>query len=219
MKLVFYGGGDAEDNFELDKILLNLSEKKNPQITFIPSCSYDSEEDYVDFVKQYAKHKIHKIIKYPVEYGDPILKHEVFKSDIIHLSGGNTYGFLESLKKKDLFGELKAFVKHGGIITGLSAGGIIMTPAIDTAGFPRFDKDDNNSKLKSLKSLSLVKFYFFPHYKNSKRYDEDLLAYSKKVELPVYAVPDGAGIIVDGENLTFHNKVYCFYQNKKIALK
>lgn len=219
LKLVFYSGGDARDNTSLDKRLLKLVEKKSPRIAFIPSCSYDSEMYFQDFVSQYRKYGVKKFLHFPIDVPfDAIMLNEVLKSDIIHLSGGNTFYFLFHLRKAKLLSKLKDFVKRGGILTGLSAGGILMTPDIATAGFPDFDRDDNDEGIKNLKSLKLVDFDFFPHYRNSKRYDQELLSHSKKSKRPLYACPDGSGIILNRGSLEFVGKCYLFVGNKKIRL-
>lgn len=221
MKLVLYSGGHDWENARLDDELIKLCNKKKPQITFIPSCSYLCESDFRDFINQYKKYNISKFLYFPVDNSavSQILKEEVFKSDIIHLSGGNTFYFLKHLRKSKLLGPLMDFVKRGGILTGLSAGAIIMTRTIETASMPDFDRDDNDDNLTNLKSMGLVKFDFFPHYKNSKRYDLELLKFSKNRISPLYACPDGAGIIIDGNVTTFVGKVYCFYQGKKFLLR
>ena len=47
MKLVFYGGGDEEDNYQLDTLLIkNLCNKRKIKMTFIPSSSYMSHLDF-----------------------------------------------------------------------------------------------------------------------------------------------------------------------------
>jgi dipeptidase E len=219
MRLVFYSGGHDFENLLLDKNLLMLA-GNNPQITYIPSCSYLCEQDFREFVGQYAKFNIHNIINFPIDTDyTEVLKDEVFKSDIIHLSGGNTFYFLKHLRKTGMLEELKAFAKNGGILTGLSAGAILMTKTIETAGFPSFDKDDNDENIKSLKAMNLVNFEFFPHYKNSKRYDKEIELYSKSTDRPLYACPDGSGIIVDNDVIKFIGKAYCFHQGKKFILK
>lgn len=219
MRLVLYGGGDAEDNTEVDLQLLDMVQSSNPILTFIPACSYHGEADFMDFVTQYKRFRVKRFLYFPIDtHVDRVMLREVLKSDIIHLSGGNTFYFLTHLKRSGMLAELKNFVEKGGILTGLSAGGIVMTPSIDTAGFPSFDRDDNDDNLKNLKSMGLTKFYFFPHYKNSKRYDFELLEYSKKLKHPLYACPDGSAIIVDEDNITFSGKTFCFYQSKKFVL-
>ena len=143
---------------------------------------------------------------------------EALKSEIIRLSGGNTYYFLKHLRKTGLLKHLKEFVKRGGVLTGLSAGGILMTPIISAAGYPEFDKDDNDEKVRNLRGLNLVKFEFFPHYKNSPRYDKDLIRESKRVDYPIYAIPDGSGVVVTENKLKFIGKSYCFFKGKKVLL-
>ncbi|WP_127714274.1 Type 1 glutamine amidotransferase-like domain-containing protein [Halobacteriovorax sp. HLS] len=219
MKLVFYSGGCSQDNFELDKITLDLCKKENPRMTFIPSWSYESEYDFRNFVDQYSRHGITQFLHFPVDIPyDEILFKEAFKSDIIHLDGGNTYYFLKSLRKKGMLKLLKEFVANGGILTGLSAGAIIMTPNISTAGFPEFDRDDNDVNISNFKAMNLVKFEFFPHYRNSSRYDKDLVQHSRKINIPIYALPDGSGIIIEDHTIKFHGPAYCFFNGQKIMI-
>lgn len=220
MKLVFYSGGHDYENIQLDNRLIELVGTDSPQVVYIPSCSYLSDSDFQEFVKQYERFKIFNIIHFPIDQPyTEVLKNEVFKSDIIHLSGGNTYYFLKHLRKAKMLGELKKFLKNGGVLTGLSAGGIIMTKTIGLAGIPDFDRDENDENLKNLDGMNLVDFEFFPHYKNSKRYDDQLLAYSRKLNIPIYACPDGSGVVVVNDNISFVGKAYCFLRGKKSSIK
>lgn len=221
MKLVFYGGGDEEDNYQLDQFLIKkLTNKRKLKMTFIPSSSYMSHLDFRDFVYQYQAHNVEQFIHFPVDvHFTEVLKKEAFSADIIHLAGGNTYYFLATLRRAKLFNDLKKFINRGGILTGLSAGAIIMTPEIQTAGFPPFDCDENEDNITDLRALNLVNFEFFPHYRNSKRYDQYLLEYSLKSKRKIYASPDGSGVIVDHNTTTFCGRNYIFYQGKKIAVK
>ena len=220
MNLCLYSGGEEIDNIALDKKVLSLLKTKDPSITYIPSCSYGSEFYFKDFVQHYKKMGVKRFIHFAVDVSQPeFLINEAFKSDIIHLSGGNTYYFLKYLRKGQYLKKLKEFVKRGGVLTGLSAGSIIMTPTIHTAGFPEFDKDENEENVTNLNAMGLVNFEFFPHYKNSKRYDLELLKHSKKTLSPLYACPDGSGILVEKNSLTFHGKCFMFFQGKKIRLE
>lgn len=220
MKLVFYSGGSDDENTLLDKKMIELSGKKNPQITFIPSSSYFIESDFMEFAEQFQKYRVNNLINFPVdvEYSE-ILKNEVLKSDIIFLGGGNTFYFLKHLRKSGMLKELKAFVKRGGVLAGLSAGAIMMTQNIETASFPEFDKDDNDENLKNLKALNLVNFDFFPHYKNSIRYDNELIDYSNTTQKKLYSCPDGSGVIVDDQRIEFLGKIFVFYKGEKFTLR
>lgn len=219
MKLVFYSGGDPNDNNRVDKKLLTLANTENPRMAFIPACHYHSEEDYIDFIDQFHPHGVRQFMKWDIDTQiSPVVKNEVFESDIIHLGGGNTFYFLKHLRKLKLLDDLKKWVLKGGVLSGLSAGAIIMTSDIKTAGFPSFDCDDNDENIKNLKAMGLVNFKFFPHYKNSKRYDQELMAYSRKLNEPVYACPDGSGIIINSHEVIFSGKVACFLRGNKFFI-
>lgn len=219
MKLVFYSGGDEKENRQLDKSFVELIGKKNPVVAFIPSSSYLSDQEFKAFVKHYSKFKITRFIHFPVDVPfDRIMFQEVMRSDVIHLGGGNTFYFLNSLRKAKLLKELKAFVQRGGILTGLSAGAIMMTENIEMAGYPEFDRDENTVNLKNFSSLNLVDFAFFPHFRNSARYDKVFRDYTRKNKKTVYACPDGSGIIVNGPEMRFIGKCYAFTGGQKFTL-
>jgi len=216
MKLVFYGGGDIEQNHLLDQSLFGMLKVKQPKMTLIPACSYHSEIEFIDFIRQYSLFDVKRFIHFPIDIDyDQILLKEAFSSDVIHLGGGNTFYFLKYLRKKKLLPMLKSFVERGGILTGLSAGAIMMTPSIDTAAFPSFDCDENIENLSNLKALNFVKFHFFPHYVNSSRYARELADFSKTISEPLFAAPDGAGVIVQNYELQFVGRVHCFHNGKK----
>ncbi len=219
MRLVFYSGGDEEENLALDLVLFELSGNQDPKITYIPCCSLDGDLEFSDFVSHYRKLGFSRFQYCPIDIpqSNTFLK-EALESDIIYLSGGNTYYFLKHLKKSKFFYSLREYVKKGGILTGLSAGGILMTPNIQTASYPRFDRDENEDNLINLKALNLVDFEFFPHYRNSKRYDDELKKESTYSSRSVYAVPDGSGVIVDGNNIHFVGRAYEFYQGQKFSI-
>lgn len=219
MKLVFYSGGDDKDNRQLDKSFLELLGKKNPVVTFIPSSSYLSEQEFKVFVKHYSRYKISRFIHFPVDVPfDRIMFQEVMRSDAIHMGGGNTFYFLNSLRKAKLLKELRAFALKGGVLTGLSAGAIMMTENIDMAAYPEFDRDENIVGLKNLSALNLVDFSFFPHFKNSARYDAVFKKYSKLKNKVIYACPDGSGIVINGDEIRFIGKTFAFSEGHKFPI-
>jgi dipeptidase E len=219
MKLVFYSGGDEVQNSCIDKSFVDLIGKKNPLVTFIPSSSYLAEQEFKTFIRHYSKYKIKKFLHFPVDIPfDQTLLNEVFKSDAIHLGGGNTFYFLNSLRRNNLIFQLKKFVERGGILTGLSAGAILMTENIETAGYPEFDRDENEVGLKNLSSLNLVDFLFFPHFRNSLRYDSAFKRFSKSKKKNIYACPDGSGVVVNGDEIRFLGRVFVFSQGCKITI-
>lgn len=219
MKLVLYSGGIEKENLSLDKAFIELLCKKNPVVTFIPSSSYLSEQEFKAFVKHYSKFKITRFIHFPVDVPfDRIIFQEVMRSDAIHLAGGNTFYFLNSLRKAKLITELRRFVQKGGVLTGLSAGAILMTENIEMAAYPDFDRDENLVNLKNLSSLGLLDFAFFPHFKNSARYDAFFKRYSRIKKKVVYACPDGSGIVVNDNDVRFLGPCYVYANGIKFPI-
>lgn len=216
MKLVLYSGGSDKENRKLDKKLRSML-PKNPLVTYIPSSSLDSDIYFRYFVERFKKFGMEKFIHFPVDIpSDPVLEAKIWKSDMIHLDGGNTFYFLASLRRKGFLGKLRKFVQRGGILTGESAGAIIQTPNIDTAKIPSFDCDDNDVRLKDLSALKLVPFEFAPHFVNSKRHHDTYIKHTRKTNQHLYACKDGAGIVIDGKDLHLYGDIICFFNGKKL---
>jgi dipeptidase E len=107
---------------------------------------------------------------------------------------------------------LKRFAARGRVVAGLSAGGILMTPHIALAGYPAFDRDEDEigTSPHRQRALGLVDFEFFPHYRHSARYREALERHSRRSPRPLYACRDGSGIVIEGDCFTAHGEVWLF---------
>ena len=217
MKLVL-SGGDDRNSSELNLKAIAMANTKNPIITYIPSSSYYVEDDFGEFVDSYQELGVEKFVFFPVDIPfDQTLLRLALKSDIIHLSGGNTFYFLKHLRRSKMLSKLRKFVRQGGVLTGCSAGAILMSSTIDAANYPHFERDYNQEGIKNFKALDLVNFEFCPHYKKSPRFDKELGRWSKAIPRPIYACPDGRGIAIDGENTSFIGRNYCFIKGQKIS--
>jgi len=219
MKAVLYGGGYYEDNVDLHRELVRLSDTKKPRITFIPSASDYGMVDFPDFVQSFRKVGKCSFLYFPVDRPvTPRLMREALASEVIFLSGGNTYGFLRDLRRQKLITALRARAKNGTVMSGLSAGGILLTPSIQTASFPSWDRDENHVKLKKLDALGICNFDFFPHYSNSERYRKELSGYSKKSERTLIATPDGGGLVVDDDKMSLYGRCTRFHKGHVIKV-
>ncbi|MDP6421408.1 MAG: Type 1 glutamine amidotransferase-like domain-containing protein [SAR202 cluster bacterium] len=112
--------------------------------------------------------------------------------DAIHMTGGNTYTFLHWLRTRGALPVLRQYAREGGMLVGVSAGAILMTPSVSSAElcgdvpFPE-PLDDTG--------MDLVGFQFWPHYVPGAERNSGAAALLKSAPL-VYACPDGAGLIV-----------------------
>jgi len=219
MSLVFYSGGHYYDNTPLNKRCIELSGRRTPKVTFIPASSDYGLEDFRDFVEAWDQIKNCQFVYFPIDYTfTDEMKNRALSSDIIFLSGGNTYNFLKNLREKGIMNDLADAHKSGRVIAGLSAGAILMTPNINTAGFPEFDRDENFVGLKVKKALNFVNFEFFPHYTHSARYRKAIKTYSQKSKNSVFALPDTSGLIVTPEGLELSGPAYLFIKGQELNL-
>lgn len=116
--------------------------------------------------------------------------------DAIHLAGGDTAAFLSRVRRNGMLKKLQGWANNGGLLIGVSAGAILMTPtiAVDALFSARRPED-----VEDAAALNLVPFEFFPHLHGKPSYLPDLLTYSTHNSRPIIACPDGDGIaITDG---------------------
>jgi len=149
------------------------------------------------------------------DFSDQDLR-KVLDFDIVHLSGGNTFEFIASIRKRDFSNIIQEFLKKNGLIIGISAGGIILTPTISIASI---NGDENSTGVTDMTGLGMVDFEFFPHFENTKTQRDDILDYSKKTQRKIYACSNESGLFIqNGEIVTF-GKVEIFdnkSENKSI---
>jgi dipeptidase E len=219
MKLVLYSGYD-QNNTPIDLEAIRMTGKKNPRVIFIPSANHvpDFEFDYVR--ETYAEHGVTNIALFNIDrpYSVKDAEKITASADMIYLSGGNTFYFLKSLRRHSFDQMLLKFVENGGVLAGLSAGAIMMTPTIMTASYPKFDRDENSVEITDLTSMNLIQFEFFPHYSPEPEYAKELKKQSKSLKYPIYGVADGGGIIVDGSRLSFYGNVWGYFAGKQFVV-
>ncbi len=224
MRLVFYSGGQNPSNEKIHKVLAKLARESKKSrrlsLTYIPVWAESSEAFFRRFVKRYRAVGFREFHCLPVDV--PVSRKSLkraLQADAIYLAGGNTFYFLKHLRKSGVLTKLKKFAKKGGVVAGLSAGAIIMTPSIGLAAYPIFDADNNEVRLrrKHWKALGLVNFEFFPHFVSSRRYIQAMINYSRRRKRRVYACQDGGGISIRGKEVSFFGKVKCFEKGKLLS--
>jgi len=219
-RLVFYSGGQESGNKALHEKLARLTRKsKGRSLTYVPYSHENGEHFYRRIKRRYSRFGFRKF-RYFAPDSDFMMRemHAALKSDVIYLAGGNTFYSLKHLRESGFLQKLKRFVDRGGVLAGLSAGAIIMTKDIKLAGYPPHEADVNEVRLKNLKALDLVNFDFLPHYNNSKTSSDSMIRYSKRQKRPIFACPDGSGIVVDGPTLHIFGEIYLFLQGRKLQL-
>lgn len=131
------------------------------------------------------------------------LKKEVLASQAVFLCGGNTYAFLAFAKKINLFSVLAELEKNNKIIAAESAGSIILSKTIATAGIPTSCPDDNDVNIQDLNAMGRIPFHISPHFD-----PVDEFCAADIVELQALATDSGQPVLLleDGEGFIMKNQ-------------
>ena len=126
---------------------------------------------------------------------------------VVHLSGGNTFEFMAQVVNREFGDLLLHHLDRGGLLVGVSAGAILLTPRLETAHIA----GDAHQDAKDMSGLGIVPFEFYPHYTGTQREDSQLNRYAKKLGAAVFACPDTEGLRVEhNKKVTTFGRVACF---------
>lgn len=108
--------------------------------------------------------------------------------DVIYVCGGNTFVYLDRIRKTGLDKFIVDSVKiNNSIYVGVSAGSIIVGPDIAIAGWGS-EGDPNDIGLQNLSGLGLTDFIVFPHYRDDLKIEVD--SFKDKFDYPIYELTD-----------------------------
>ena len=194
-RLVLYSDQIVPGTEKVDQELVALLGKANPTIGYIP-CSTNPQRDryYEERRVYYARLGMTMPVYFALDEGyDPHRLQALLACDAVHLTGGNTYYFLHWLRKRDMLATLRQYVARGGVLIGVSAGAILMTPDIATAslcGDVSLEGETDDS------ALHLVDFAFVPHLGEIPSDLAAIQAHSRVRQVVLYACRDGDGVVV-----------------------
>lgn len=182
----------------IGKEFIKLVNKKPSEIKIflvITPTKYFKINKYI--LRQFKQFKGVKITKKNVTFFqlDRKIKRDDLKNiDVVFVFGGNTFEYLDRIKKTGLDKAIKNFVKKGGVYLGLSAGSYVVCPTIEAATWRHADR--NLAGLKNLKGLNLVPFLLTAHFEEKWRLIIKTAAQKTKYE--VIALTDKQAILVKG---------------------
>ena len=218
MAVFFYSGvvGECPD---MDRCLRDKVNGHQGDVIYVPAVQTGFEyeaELLFDFIAPSQPHR-HKIF-FPetditVEQGRALLD-----SSVLFLGGGNTYYLVRHLMDSGMADVVAQRFLMGGVICGHSAGGIVLTPSIHTAGYPEFDRDDNIDGWRGTKGIGVVQFEFFPHYTNRPRYVRALKRLSRTRKNVLLACTDTAGVAVSPNSVVYFGDVWSFCDGQRAKL-
>ncbi|MDP3800055.1 MAG: Type 1 glutamine amidotransferase-like domain-containing protein, partial [bacterium] len=199
MKLLLTSAGWWK-NPEIGKEFLKLVGKEPSKIRIflaITPTKYLEQNEYI--LRQFKQFKGIKIPKENVTFfqlDKKIKKDDLKNIDVIFVFGGNTFDYMDRIRKTGLGKAIKAFVKKGGVYLGLSAGSYVACPTIEAASWKHADK--NKIGLKNLKGLGLVPFLITAHFEKNIYSVIEKAAQNTKYE--IIALTDKQAVLVKGNN-------------------
>ena len=142
------------------------SDLKGKQVTFIPTASLVEEVTFYVELGKKALQEFGLIID-ELEVSTATheeIVHTLRKSEIIYVTGGNTFFLLQELKKSGADKIIREEVHAGKLYIGESAGSIVAAPDIEYV--KGLDSVKKAPELSNFEGLGLVDFYPVPHYTN-----------------------------------------------------
>ena len=136
---------------------------QNKVFSYMPSSGVKGSESYIEqwraITQEYGAQ--FNVIDNSVRNTEE--QRKLLSSNIILISGGNTFNLLRNLRESGLDKSIGEFIqKTDFVLAGFSAGALALTPTIKICNLPGFD--ENLVGLEDPSGLNIVDFEVFPHY-------------------------------------------------------
>ncbi len=196
MKLALYSDQIVPENRRIDDVLLRLL-PPGSTIGFVPSAGDPDRRWAASRREYYGSSGLNLVCSYDPAEHDLEGLDRLLACDAIHLSGGDTRVFQQRLNDSGVISVLRDYAADGGVLIGTSAGAILLGEDIAVDALFHSEAPRPGGP----KGLGLVDFDFFPHLRSKPEFLPALAAYSRTTSRPVLGCPDGAGVIVNGEQI------------------
>lgn len=199
MKLLLTSAGITNDALATALTQLTGKKPEDVKVGFIPTAANVEEGNKDWFIGQ-----ITNLTKYGYNWIDIIdptaagidWKTRLNETDVIFISGGNTFHLLDQVRKTGL-GDWLVGHKQDKVFVGSSAGSILMTPKIAVA---RVEPGDPNlAEITDLQGLGWVGFEVSPHVPEMVS-EEASAQYQSTTGCELYLIDDNTGIVATDES-------------------
>ena len=110
--------------------------------------------------------------------------------DLVYICGGNTFHYLDRLRKLECIDIIKDFVKQGGVYFGVSAGSVLAGPNINISS----PWDENDIGMSDFTGFNFIDFAICPHYESKD--DQIIKQRQKDLNILVRLLKDDQAFIV-----------------------
>lgn len=230
-KFVLIGGGNVgRGNTEyetenIDKEIVKITEKENPNFLFIGLASNFSDS-YYDTMKKIYKElgcNCAYLKKKNILNNPDIVKNKIENADIIYFCGGDSIKLVKDLKEYNIDKLLEQkIVNDNVVIAGMSAGAIMLSKYGYSDSLKLRDESD---KYDFVEGLGFIDIVFCPHYKEDSEKGKELKEDLKLKNNKVVALEDNCALKIFNNKYEIikekeeKNAFLCTYDNKFICKK
>jgi dipeptidase E len=165
--IVAIGGGEirTRGTAAIDREIIRLANKKNPNLLFIPTASSDSER-YWQHVQEYfgrflkCKTDVLLLVQERPSRGE--VRRKIAAADIIYVGGGNTLFMMRVWRRLGVANLLQAAYRRGTVMAGISAGSICWFESGHSDSMSFYDPRE--WEYINVRGLGLLKGIHCPHY-------------------------------------------------------
>lgn len=196
MKRIVLFSTPTPNNIDTILNVIFPKEIRNKKFAYMPSDGADCPQKYSDEWKKYASEH-HATFQYIDNSKKDATeeRRKLLESNILVISGGNTFKLLHNLRVSKLDKAINKFAKKDEfVLSGFSAGALVMTPTIEICNLPNFDK--NEVGLEDLTGLGIVDFEIFPHY-SEQQHKQILDQYKTTTKNEVKEITDEGYLVID----------------------
>lgn len=228
-KIIAIGGGEIGKNkvmpngtfktfpiqtMEIDMALVQMANKPQPKVLFLPTASQDNPS-YIQLFYQYYGDKLGCLVDdlqlISQIYSDDEIRTKIENSDIIYVGGGDTRLMLEIWRKYHLDIYLKKAYEKGTILAGLSAGAVCWFEYYANTDY----MEAENLPLGLLKGLGLISGFAMPHLDIlSSSLKQDIISLLKQKNLSGFGIDECAALVFEDGKISILSS-----QNEKTVVK
>lgn len=186
----------------LDDYIVSLANAKRPRICFLPTASGDAHEHIDKFYAAFGRFPAElshlAFFRKPVKGAMPLnrFEHDLLDQHVIYVGGGNTRSMLAVWREWSLTQTLRAALKRGVVLAGVSAG------AICWFEWGASDSATPGARSTPLRCLGFLKGSCSPHWGGEPHRRRDFHALVRSGALPGgYGIADGAALLFEASRL------------------
>ena len=205
------GFGRNPNHRKIEKYILKLTRKEEPNIVFIPTASAENQAYIIQFYKCFTKMSCEPS-HVTFFQRTPKLDSIINKADVIYVGGGNTKSMLAVWQEWKLDKLLLKAYNNGKILCGVSAGAICW--------FEQGITDSWASNINVMDCLGFLPEMACPHYQEEKDRRPDVHKMLKQGKCgPGWAIDGGAAVHFKNgkyyKSIQFYSDSYVHYVSIK----